>query len=160
MQTDWHNYTSIEYTLTRRAWKSPWQKEEPISLYKPDSIKLDIEDVWDEFLWGRPMDFSMKEYEYDSDLCYKNWFKQWCSLMNSKTITDFKRQGGQRFIQFYSYDIEQFPWKPFDEAGWWLYSSDKENNKAEFYQFFPVKNSFLLDQFAPFIVEQVLRAKK
>lgn len=155
LQTDWHNYTSIEYTLTRRAWKSPWEKEEPISLYKPQSIKLDIEDVGDEFLWGRFMDFSMKEYSYDSDLCYKNWFKQWCSLMNSKTTTDFKRQGGQRFIQFYSYDIEQFPWKPFDEAGWWLYSSDKENNKAEFYQFFPVKNSFLLDQFAPFIVEQV-----
>lgn len=155
LQTDWHNYTSIEYTLTRRAGKSPWQKEEPISLYKPDSIKLDIEDVGDEFLWGRFMNFSMKEYSYDSDLCYKNWFKQGCSLMNSKVTTNFKREGGQRFIQFYSYDIEQFPWKPFDEAGWWLYSSDKENNKAEFYQFFPIKYSFLIDQFAPFIVEQV-----
>lgn len=155
LQTDWHNYTSIEYTLTRRAWKSPWEKEEPISLYQPDSIKLDIEDVGDEFLWGRPMDFTMKEYSYDSDLCYKNWFKQGCSLMNSKAMADFKRQGGQRFIQFYSYDIEQFPWKPFDEAGWWLYSSDKENNKAKFYQFFPIKDSFLLDQFAPFVVEQV-----
>jgi hypothetical protein len=29
--------------------------------------------------------------------------------MNSKAMADFKRQGGQRFIQFYSYDIEQFP---------------------------------------------------
>ena len=29
--------------------------------------------------------------------------------MNSKVTTNFKREGGQRFIQFYSYDIEQFP---------------------------------------------------
>lgn len=161
MQQDWVNYTSIEYTLTRRAWKSPWQKEEPISLYRPDSIKLDPEDFGDEFIWGRLVDaHGYQEYDYNSDLCYKYWFKQWCSLKKSKYITDFKRQGGQRFIQFYSYDIEQFPWKPFDEAGWWLYSNDKENVKAEFYQFFPVKDSFLLDQFAPFIVEQAFGEPK
>lgn len=161
MQQDWVNYTSIEYTLTRRAWKSPWQKEEPISLYKPDSIKLDPEDYGDEFIWGRLLDDNeYQEYDYNSDLCYKNWFKQWCSLKKSKYITDFKRQGGQRFIQFYSYEFEKFPGKGYDEAGWWLYSNDKENEKAQFYQFFPIKDSFLLDQLAPFVVEQAFGEPK
>ena len=154
VEQDWHNYTTVEYTLTRRAWKWEWEKEENISLYKTDSVSFHLSEVgWD--IIGRPMHLWLKQSNYNSDVCYKNWFKKWCDLVETKSISDFMRQWGQRFIQFYSYNIDWFPGKPFDTAGWYIDSYDKENVKATFFQYFPVKQSHLIDQFAPFIVEQV-----
>lgn len=148
------NYTTVHYTLTRRAWKWEWEKEEPISLYKTDSIKFDLSEFgWD--IIGRPMHLWLKQSNYNSDICYKNGFEKWCDLVDTKSVSDFMRQWGQRFIQFYSYDIDAFPGKPFDTAGWYIYSYDPKNAKATFFQYFPVKQSHLIDQFAPFIVEQV-----
>lgn len=154
VEQDWHNYTTIEYTLTRRAWKWEWEKEENISLYKTDSVKFDLSEVgWD--IIGKPMHLGLKQSDYNSDLCYKEGFEKWCDLIDTKSVSDFMRQWGQRFIQFYSYNIDAFPGKPFDSAGGYIYSYDKKTVKANFFQYFPVKQSHLIDQFAPFIVEQV-----
>ena len=154
VEQDWHNYTTVEYTLTRRAGKWEWEKEENISLYKTDSIKFDLSEVgWD--IIGKPMHLWLKQSNYNSDVCYKQGFEKWCDLVDTKSVSDFMRQWGQRFIQFYSYDIDWFPGKPFDSAGGYIYSYDKKTSKANFFQYFPVKQSHLIDQFAPFIVEQV-----
>ncbi|MGP1582858.1 MAG: hypothetical protein ACTTH6_01335 [Candidatus Altimarinota bacterium] len=154
VEQDGHNYTTVEYTLTRRAGKGEGEKEENISLYKTDSVKFDLSEVgWD--IIGKPMHLGLKQSNYNSDLCYKEGFEKGCDLVDTKSISDFMRQGGQRFIQFYSYDIDGFPGKPFDSAGGYIYSYDKKTAKANFFQYFPVKQSHLIDQFAPFIVEQV-----
>lgn len=154
VQEDSPNYTTLHYTLTRRAGKAPWEKEEPISLYKTDSVKFDISELGYDFA-GYPLRMWYKDERYNADVCDKNIFKHWCGLIQTKDYSDFMRQWGQRFIQFYSYDIKEYPGKAFDNAGGYIYSYDPKEAKAQFYQFFPVKSSHFLDQFAPFIVEQV-----